>query len=62
MMILTKQQMVIQISGMVFQSNLNKTTNGNPNFWDGFPIKLENMKTKKVPKIVPKKTTAVFKL
>ena len=34
--------------------DLNKTTNGNPNFWDGFPIKLENMKTKKFLKLSQK--------
>ena len=43
------------------REDLNKTAKGIPNFCDGFPIKLQNIYTNNEPKIVPKKTTKVFK-
>ena len=48
--------------GIIPKEDLNKTTKGSPNFWDGLPIKLEKKYTKTEPKIDPKKTTKVFKL
>ena len=42
--------------------DLSKTINGNQNFWEGLPIKFEKKNTNNDPKIVPNKTTNVFKL
>ena len=43
------------------KEDLNKTTKGKPNFWDGLPIQLEKKYTNNDPIIVPKKTTNEFK-
>ena len=50
------------LAPLIPNDDLNKTTKGNPNFCDGFPIKFEKKYTSKDPNRVPKKTTKVLRL
>ena len=48
--------------GIIPKEDLNNTTKGNPNFWEGLPIQLEKIYTNTDPKTVPKKTIKELRL